>query len=313
MPGFPGQRIFHVSARVGPLDILRCPYRARLLVVALLLMTHRAAGARPVNRWDGVVIEAEAVGERGPDRRSGLGSDRGWGGRIDGAAGTSSGGRSGALSSFGYQDTVTYGGTYWAADSMRWEALRDSVWTFDTGVGSSINTGGNPNKPIGYHQTMEGWYGIDQTLNPAPYFRRSSTCVIAGSFSLWAGVTAGEAEPLCYAAGQGYGNSWSLVVSKTFQYLGSGSVPMSWQYAVDSEPGFDFVYVTIDTTGTGAAPDVELAQYNGLLSGTGNAALSPGSSLRSTPGPQPVGPGVVSWDGLRADGRPVPQGLYFYR
>ena len=34
--------------------------------------------------------------------------------------------------------TTFFGGTYWAADSMRWEALPDSVWTFDTGVGSAI-------------------------------------------------------------------------------------------------------------------------------------------------------------------------------
>ena len=53
---------------------------------------------------------------------------------------------------------------------------------------------------------MEGWFGIDQTLSPLPYFRRSSTCAIAGSFSLWAGVTLAEANALCFAAGQGYGN-----------------------------------------------------------------------------------------------------------
>jgi len=247
--------------------------RARLLAVVLLLITHRAAEARPVNRWDGVVIEAEADVERGPDRGSGLG------------LGLGADRRSGALSSFGYQDTVTYGGTYWAADSMRWEALRDSVWTFDTGVGSLINTGGNPNKPVGYHQTMEGWYGIDQTLNPAPYFRRSSTCVIAGSFSLWAGVTAGEAGPLCYAGGQGYGNSWSMVMSKTFAYPGSGSVSLSWLYAVDAEPSFDFAYVTIDTTGNEATAAIELAVYTGPVSGTGNAALNRGFTMRSTPGP----------------------------
>src|SRR5262245_40613858 len=64
------------------------------------------------------------------------------------------------LSFSDFTDTVSYGGTVWAADSMRWEAIRDGCWTFESGVGSSINTGQNPNKPIGYHQTMEGWYGI---------------------------------------------------------------------------------------------------------------------------------------------------------
>ncbi|TPW08967.1 MAG: hypothetical protein FD129_2365, partial [bacterium] len=75
------------------------------------------------------------------------------------------------LSSHIFGDTVSYGGTFWAADSLRWEAIRDSHWSFDSGVGSSINMGANPNKPVGYHQTLEGWTGIDQTLTALPYFR----------------------------------------------------------------------------------------------------------------------------------------------
>ncbi|HEX7879524.1 MAG TPA: hypothetical protein VF720_08945, partial [Candidatus Eisenbacteria bacterium] len=183
------------------------------------------------------------------------------------------------------QDTLYFGGTWWAADSMRWEALRDSQWTFETGVGSSINTGFNPNKPIGFHQTMEGWHGSDQTLNPVPYFRRSSTCAISGSFSLWAGVTTAEGNDLCFASGQGYGNSWSMTVSRTFAYPGSGNVTLSWKFAVESEPGFDYANVFIDTTGTGAAPDILLSSYDGTTSGTGAALLIPGVRMRTGAGP----------------------------
>ncbi len=31
-------------------------------------------------------------------------------------------------------DTTWFGGTFWNADSMRWEALQDSVWTFEGGL-----------------------------------------------------------------------------------------------------------------------------------------------------------------------------------
>ena len=72
--------------------------------------------------------------------------------------------------------TTSFGGTVWAADSMRWEALENGTWTFDSGVGSSlIPVGGpsslsaptsswvNPFKHSGLHATMEGWVGFDNT------------------------------------------------------------------------------------------------------------------------------------------------------
>src|SRR5262245_28387352 len=34
--------------------------------------------------------------------------------------------------------TAWFGGTLWAADSQRWEAYPNGVWTFDSGVGSSL-------------------------------------------------------------------------------------------------------------------------------------------------------------------------------
>jgi hypothetical protein len=182
------------------------------------------------------------------------------------------------LSSTVFQDTISYGGTYWAPDSMRWEALRDSCWTFDTGVGSSINSGANTNKPVGYHQTMEGWYGIDQAISPSEPFRRTGTCAIAGSFSLWCGLTADEAAPRCWAAGQGYGNSWTSSVHKSFHYPGSGSVSLSLKYAVEAEPGFDYAYVLVDTT-DGLVDPIQLASWDGAVSGTFVTTLLPGQQL----------------------------------
>ena len=47
-----------------------------------------------------------------------------------------------SLSTHVFTDTVSYGGTRWAADSLRWEAIRDSHWSFDTGVGSAFGPTG---------------------------------------------------------------------------------------------------------------------------------------------------------------------------
>jgi hypothetical protein len=102
--------------------------------------------------------------------------------------------------------TTYFGGAVWAADSMRWEAIRDSVWTFDTGVGSSIVGSSsypyvNPFKLPGLHATMEGWVGIDNSYSVLPYFRRltaadprwGSPCVgapagLGGDYSFWCGL-----------------------------------------------------------------------------------------------------------------------------
>jgi hypothetical protein len=194
-------------------------------------------------------------------------------------------GRSAGISSLStslFSDTVYYGGTYWATDSLRWEALRDSVWTFDSGVGSAFGPTG-PGKPAGYHTRMEGWFGIDQTVSALPYFRRSTTCAISGSYSFWAGITAAEAVPLCWAAGQGYGNSWELIARKTYFYPGSGTVSFGFAYATDCEPGFDFFYVTVDTLGTDRYWNhVQIKDLTGITSGTYTTTLTRGVSLPST-------------------------------
>jgi hypothetical protein len=204
-----------------------------------------------------------------------------------------------------FTDTVSYGGTWWAADSSRWEAIRDSCWTFETGVGSNLDNGTNPNKPDGYHQEMEGFFGIDQTLNPLAYFRVSNTCVINGGFSAWAGVTLTEANDLCYAGGQGYGNSWGMYFCKNFVYGGSGNITFSYNYAVECESGFDYAYVYIDSTGVGdpanaANEAIVLAAYTGTVSGSASFTLQPGVTLPSSAGSFNIWIAVTS-DGSYSD------------
>lgn len=188
--------------------------------------------------------------------------------------------------------TTYFGGTVWAADSMRWEALPDSVWTFDSGVGSHFDHSAdhvNPFKESSLHAYMEGWVGIDNSYGREnPYFRRlaeddfpGAVCVgsaagMQGNASLYCGVLPDEANALCYAGGQGYGDNWKVVIEKAFNYLG-GTIDLSFDYANDTEPFFDYSYCKIDTSGFGDT--VELLSLNGITSGSFQQTLTPGVDL----------------------------------
>jgi len=195
--------------------------------------------------------------------------------------------------------TTYYGGTVWAADSNRWEALKDSVWTFDSGVGSDFDFSDpnvNPYKDHSLHAHMEGWIGIDFTYSEVSYFRRLSyadfsasadTCVGAvagldGQYSYWCGELPAEADADCFAGGQGYGNSWVVCVGQTFSYNGSGSVTWEFDYVNDTEPGWDYSVVYCDTTGSG--DDVVVDAFTGPASGHASYTLTPGTDMRSDAG-----------------------------
>ena len=179
------------------------------------------------------------------------------------------------------QDTAWFGGTTWAADSMRWEAILDSVWTFDTGVGSWINDGRLPFKPVGLHGGMEGWSGFEPESRGM--FCRSEECAISGSWSLRAGADSAAAAALGFTTGAGYGNNWHEERVKTFQYPGSGVVTFEYQYAIEAEAE-DILYVWIDESGVGNDYR-ELTTHSGTGSGSITVALIPGVSMRTTPGP----------------------------
>jgi len=194
------------------------------------------------------------------------------------------------------QDTVYFGGTFWNPDSSRWEAIRDSVWTFDSGVGSSFNhdlPGVDPYKDPSLHATMEGWIGIDETYVDAPYFRRvaagdfgaSPACVgaaggLGGQYSLWAGVLPAEAGALCYANAYGYGNNWTLCIAKPLAYDGTAAT-LEYDFHNDTEPGYDFTRVYVDSAANG---HVEVISYTGASAGHETLTLNPGVELPATPG-----------------------------
>lgn len=242
--------------------------KAMSITLVLVLAFAAAAYARPVDETQNLdKLQYLDMSGRGTDvlRTSNLG-----------VFGTAAGG------------TTYYGGTYWAADSARWEALEDSVWTFDTGVGSdmvgsSSNPYVDPSKDGSLHATMEGWTGFDNTFSEVTYFRRSTDCPAASGYGMHCGVTLAESKALCYAAGAGYGNAWNVCIGHPFDFTGS-AVTMTYDYYNESEDGYDFSRVVVDTVGNGdTADDVIAVEYTGNISGSESLSLQPGSEMPASP------------------------------
>jgi M6 family metalloprotease-like protein len=102
-------------------------------------------------------------------------------------------------------------------------------------------------------------------------FRRSTTCVIAGSYSLYCGLTAAEAAQHGYFhAGPGYGSNWYQTIERTFHYNGSGAVTLQFAYACDLELNNDVARVIIKINGV----ETQLAQYTGKVASTANIPLA---------------------------------------
>jgi len=207
-----------------------------------------------------------------------------------------------------------FGGTTWAPDSMRWEAVLDSVWTFETGVGSHFQHS-DPHKNPSLPAAVEGWTGLDLTApSEEQRFRRLSTidfsgtpCVgspagLGGQYSFWAGRLQEEADSLCWAGGQGYGDNWHICISKDFPYDDDGCLRIEYSFFNDSESGYDSTCVLVDTTGTGLSEGVLARGYTGTVDGTAGDVLDlqEGIDLRSDAGPIRIGFCFKS-DGLYSD------------
>jgi hypothetical protein len=82
-------------------------------------------------------------------------------------------------------------------------------------------------------------------------FRRSNACPISGSYSLYCGLTSAEAFARGYISpGTGYGSNWYQTIERDFNYSGTGSVTLQYQYTYDTEPSYDFAEVLIQVNGT---------------------------------------------------------------
>ncbi len=83
--------------------------------------------------------------------------------------------------------------------------------------------------------------------------------------------------------------------------MAQGVCDLEYRYQVDVEPGWDYVYVVVDTTGTLPTTEgVDVASYTGPASGTGSLTLTAGTSLPSQAGPIAVKFCVIS-DGAYSD------------
>jgi M6 family metalloprotease-like protein len=104
-------------------------------------------------------------------------------------------------------------------------------------------------------------------------FHRSNECVINGSYSLYCGLS--QAEGLARGWGtdandRGYGSTWNETIEREFTYDGTGPVNVSYNYAHDTEAGYDYCYAIVEAQGT----EYILAAYDGVNTGTANHDIS---------------------------------------
>jgi len=137
-------------------------------------------------------------------------------------------------------DTTWFGGTDGGG-----VAIPGGVWDFEDG-------------------TLQGWTSEDLTDMPV-YVRRvtEDACLthgdpvcplMNGTGSVWFGAHQDEAEAFCWPGGQGYVNHWRQWARKTFAYSGIGTVELAFDYFVDAETQFDFVYVYTEVEGVRSSP-----------------------------------------------------------
>ncbi len=95
----------------------------------------------------------------------------------------------------------------------------------------------------------QGWYGVDVTKPPGPFFHVDSFGAISGVQSLWCGGEPAPGPPFCgYATLPGYGNRWDdYFESVVFNTQGNVTLSMNIKY--DCEPAYDYTYMDYSTDG----------------------------------------------------------------
>ncbi len=101
-------------------------------------------------------------------------------------------------------------------------------------------------------------------------WRVRTDCAIAGDASMALGATLDESTARGWVEPKGYGNRWVETVARDFHYDGNGPVTLSYDYAVDTEGGFDFVFAIVEVDGVEAQLDV----YDWTSSGTATHDLT---------------------------------------
>jgi hypothetical protein len=173
-------------------------------------------------------------------------------------------------------DTFYYGGTEWDAGDARWQASAPAaagwanrkMWTWNAG-----GFAGTPHSGL----NMDGWVGVDRTADVADHFHVQDGTTIgacATSKVLFCGLTNAECTANCYGDLNGtcYGDNWNqMVVSPSDTFNVGDALGLTYDYANETEPEYDFTYVVLqvyDWIGLAWIDHATLATYDGLVSGT---------------------------------------------
>jgi hypothetical protein len=149
-----------------------------------------------------------------------------------------------APSGFARPDTVTFG--YYQVIGGTTYAVEGDMWTWDHGA----------------PDPLEGWYAMDATAAPHPYFQQITAAswsghvnqvqapIINGAGSAWCGIMEDEARLLCWDGGLGYGNLWcQRLTSPSLTYGGTGTVGIGFSYFNDTEFNYDYTKTILAVAG----------------------------------------------------------------
>jgi hypothetical protein len=184
----------------------------------------------------------------------------------------------------GDPDTLWYGGI----DAETGLAVEGGVWDFDDG-------------------TPQGWFSVDRTdegvqvrhVTPDSHAVHGdpAVCSIDGG-SIWFGSHIdGIAGDDCWPGGQGYGNEWVQSLTRSFEYAGTGSVTVTFDYFAEMDtdyPDLVYVYTVVEGERRGphnadSCPDPDGLGYGGCGPGTPSSPAA--EVLELSGGDLPSGPG----------------------
>lgn len=145
-----------------------------------------------------------------------------------------------------------------------------SAWTKDQLGWADITVVDNP--PANYNipnvENNRDVYRLDVMHER---WRRTTDCPISGARSMKCGLLAAEATARNWASGAGYGNGWDETLSRDFEYNGSGTVTLQYQFSYNLEPTYDFVYGQITVGSTTST----FVTYDNIAAGNANINLTP--------------------------------------
>jgi hypothetical protein len=151
-------------------------------------------------------------------------------------------------------DTIRFGSyedRYAGTDSAAPYAVLGGMWTFDHGAADPL----------------EGWTSEDVTSNPVIYWRPITQALwdaegnglawpaMNGAGMVLCGATLSQAQLLSWAKGVGYGGNWcQTLTGPDLLYDGSGDVTLSLKYFSESEIGYDYTKIYVESGGYGEIP-----------------------------------------------------------